>query len=230
MKYFIDCKFIEGKQDKRILGIKYSETKPIIDLISIALVASDGREYYAISKDFDIKAAWNNEWIRENILKPIWDELGFREKTTKEEFANFNCKVFKSLVNKYGKSNSQIAEEIKPFVYNHPHIDYIPHSGQKDSIEFYAYYADYDWVVFCQLFGRMIDLPKGFPMYCRDIKQILDEKQEKRNAYEEHTPGAFNPLNIKERNDYPKQDPKTEHHALYDARFDKELYQYLMNL
>lgn len=26
-----------------------------------------------------------------------------------------------------------------------------------------GYYADYDWVAFCQLFDRMIDLPKDFP-------------------------------------------------------------------
>ena len=40
------------------------------------------------------------------------------------------------------------------------------------SPEFWAYYADYDWVVLCQLFGRMIDLPKGWPMWCRDLKQL----------------------------------------------------------
>ncbi len=44
--------------------------------------------------------------------------------------------------------------------------------------EIYGYYADYDWVLLCSLFGRMIDLPKGFPMYCIDLKQIIDEKAE----------------------------------------------------
>jgi hypothetical protein len=39
--------------------------------------------------------------------------------------------------------------------------------------EFWAYYADYDWVVLCQLFGRMMDLPKSFPMFCRDVKQEM---------------------------------------------------------
>jgi hypothetical protein len=38
--------------------------------------------------------------------------------------------------------------------------------------EFWGYYADYDWVVFCQLFGAMVDLPKGWPMYCNDLKQL----------------------------------------------------------
>ena len=47
--------------------------------------------------------------------------------------------------------------------------DIIAFVGEKP--EFWAYYADYDWVALCQLYGRMIDLPKGWPMFCRDIKQ-----------------------------------------------------------
>lgn len=38
--------------------------------------------------------------------------------------------------------------------------------------EWWAYYADYDWVALCQLYGRMIDLPQGWPMYCLDLKQL----------------------------------------------------------
>jgi hypothetical protein len=40
--------------------------------------------------------------------------------------------------------------------------------------EFWGYYADYDWVVFCWLFGAMVDLPEDWPLYCRDIKQLCD--------------------------------------------------------
>lgn len=50
--------------------------------------------------------------------------------------------------------------------------DIVEFSGPKP--EFWAYYADYDWVVLCQLYGRMIDLPKGWPMFCRDVKQLCD--------------------------------------------------------
>lgn len=39
--------------------------------------------------------------------------------------------------------------------------------------EIWAYFADYDWVALCQLFGTMMDLPAGFPMYCLDIKQEM---------------------------------------------------------
>lgn len=41
--------------------------------------------------------------------------------------------------------------------------------------EFWAWYADYDWVALCQLYGTMMDLPDPFPMYCRDFKQWTDE-------------------------------------------------------
>lgn len=38
--------------------------------------------------------------------------------------------------------------------------------------EIWGWYADYDWVVICQLFGSMVDLPTGWPMFCRDAKQL----------------------------------------------------------
>jgi len=41
MQYYIDTEFLEGKQDKRILGFKYEETKHLIDLISIGIVSDD---------------------------------------------------------------------------------------------------------------------------------------------------------------------------------------------
>lgn len=71
--------------------------------------------------------------------------------------------------------------------------------------EFWAYYADYDWVVLCQLYGRMIDLPKGYPMFCRDIKQWCVE--------------LGNPK-------LPDQ-PEGEHDALADARWNKSAWEFL---
>ncbi len=56
--------------------------------------------------------------------------------------------------------------------------------------EIWAYYADYDWVALCQLFGTMMDLPKGWPMYCRDVKQLCvdvgDPKLPKQTGHEHH--------------------------------------------
>ncbi len=52
--------------------------------------------------------------------------------------------------------------------------DLIRFAGKKPEI--WAYYADYDWVALCQLFGTMMDLPKGWPMYCRNVKQLCDDR------------------------------------------------------
>src|SRR5689334_2024900 len=38
--------------------------------------------------------------------------------------------------------------------------DIIEFAGK--SPEFWAYYADYDWVALCQLYGTMMDLPAGW--------------------------------------------------------------------
>ena len=78
--------------------------------------------------------------------------------------------------------------------------------GGDEKPEFWGYFADYDWVVFAWLFGRMVDLPGHFPMYCRDFKQVMD---------------AYGIL----RDELP-QKPKNSHHALADAAWLRDSYQY----
>lgn len=74
-----------------------------------------------------------------------------------------------------------------------------------DKPEFWGYYADYDWVVFCWLMGTMMDLPRGWPMYCNDLKQL-----------------CFSLGNPK----LPKQS-KGEHNALDDALWNKRIHEWL---
>lgn len=60
--------------------------------------------------------------------------------------------------------------------------------------ELWGYFSDYDWVVFCQLFGKMIDLPKGFPMYCLDLKQEMCRRGLKREQLPAQTGTAHDAL------------------------------------
>lgn len=116
MRYWFDTEFIEDGKT--------------IDLLSIGIVAENGRTYYAESSDCDYSKA--SEWVVQNVFPHLRGN---------------------------GKPKLQVAEEIIAFV------------GEKP--EFWAYFADYDWVALCQLYGRMIDLPKGWPMFCLDLKQEL---------------------------------------------------------
>lgn len=59
------------------------------------------------------------------------------------------------------KLNQEIATDIKAFIGKDPHP------------EIWGYYADYDWVLFCWLFGTMCELPSHFPHFCMDIKQDM---------------------------------------------------------
>lgn len=267
MNYFIDTEFLEGTQRERFpISLFRKETKPTIDLISIGIVAEDGREYYAISKDFNLDEAWNRRdiktmtnlpgdtgtnkmkvyWIRENVLYPIFAELfqNHNPEIWAEEYGNLGNfrgwferngngkKRFKELLNIYGKTNEQIAEEIRIFVANRPdnktHKDILENEYLREQPKFYAYYADYDWVAFCWLFGKMMDLPNGFPMYCRDLKQDYDFFNE--NFIERKKQNAVGNIHksineLKNFKDYPKQE--NEHNALDDARWNKELYKFL---
>lgn len=103
------------------------------------------------------------------------------------------------------RPRKQIRHEILRFVGDIPENQ---HTGQKKRPEFWGYYADYDWVILCQLFGTMMDLPDGFPMYCRDIKQWCDE--------------LGNPQ-------LPSQE-KGLHHALADAEWNKMCWEFLRDL
>lgn len=108
------------------------------------------------------------------------------------------------------RASPWVRENVLPRLSGNPRAtrNYIARSikefaGEKP--QFWAYYADYDWVAMCQLFGTMMDLPKGWPMYCRDVKQLCDE--------------IGNP-------ELPKQS-STEHHALADAIWTKQAWEFL---
>lgn len=94
-------------------------------------------------------------------------------------------------------NRKQIADEILWFVSD-------------ESPEFWGYFADYDWVVLCQLFGRMVDLPKGFPMFCMDIKQWARQ------------------LGVDIKRAVPQ--PADTHNAIADAMWMRDAHAYLSDL
>ena len=92
------------------------------------------------------------------------DNVGYYAETTRarmlcaeNEWLSRN--VYPHLIGeKAVKYKTQMQDEIKAFVGPDP--------------EFWADYASYDWVALCQLFGTMMDLPAGWPMFCNDVQQF----------------------------------------------------------
>lgn len=73
--------------------------------------------------------------------------------------------------------------------------------------EFWADHAAYDWVALCQLYGRMIDIPAGWPWYCRDVRWLRDQIEDAVIALPQHT-GRL-------------------HHALDDAKHCRAIWEFL---
>lgn len=170
MRYFLDTEFIE------------SGNKNPIDLISIALLAEDGRQYYAICNEFYPDRA--TDWVVNNVLNILPPALIDNPivKRAKASAGIKNCwqpKTVKSLDDLTEKqqeevlrwkSRKEIAQDLISFIFGsdeRPSLD--AYLGKTP--EFWGEWAAYDWVVFCQIFGDMSQLPKGFPMFCNDIIQ-----------------------------------------------------------
>lgn len=90
------------------------------------------------------------------------------------------------LLNGYGARPEDIAAELIRFC--------------GDSPEIWGWYGAYDWVCLCQIFGTMMDLPRGWPFYIREAVQCM--------------PVGFI---LPER-------ATPEHHALWDARWQRDVW------
>lgn len=225
MNYFLDQEFLEGTQAIRIgkYPIGKLQTKPTIDLISIGLINENSKEYYAVCKEFNLREAWERTqlnvrtgkkeyWLRDNVLQKIYEELYKIE----PGFLIYSYSSLKYLINKYGKTKEEIKNEILQFI------------GEDTVPKFHGYFSDYDWVCFCWIFGKMIDLPNNFSYYCTDLKQMLDEKVIR--YYNCTNKDLLNEklYQIKNSINYPKN--LDNHNALSDARWNLQLFQFIQNL
>lgn len=233
LDYYYDTEFLEGK-----FG---TNGAPTIELISIGIVsARHGKaHYYAVSREFDTMEAWfRNDgtidnpayWIRENVLRPLFEDLCLLQMQYEyrqyDQFTEeFNRDNFIWLLETHGKTIHQIKTEIIAYLNPQSH----------DPIKLFGYYSAYDHVVFCWLFGKMIDLPSGMPMYTIDLKQELDrvanvflEKTIKAPIVSSdwHPKYALNHLKDEHAVPYPIQS-ENEHNALADAKWNKELHDYI---
>jgi hypothetical protein len=129
-RYFYDCEFIEDGRT--------------IDLVSIGVVDERGREFYAVSTEFNPDAAIG--WVRRNVLDklpspsdPAW------------------------------RSRGQLREDLYEFLVTPLR------EKRADKIELWAWFAAYDHVVLCQLWGAMPALPRAIPRFTKDLRQRWED-------------------------------------------------------
>lgn len=153
MNYFFDCEFND------------QGPKRPIELISIGIVAEDGRELYLENCEVDLEKL--SPWLKQNVV-PHLD--GRRV------------------------PHIEIGSHILNFMFDDP----------KPVI--WGYYVAYDWVLFCQLFDSMLDMPSMLPHHAMDLKQELVRLGRSKPAIK--VPGK-------------------KHHALADAKWNKLVWESL---
>ncbi len=187
MRYYYDCEFIEDGHT--------------IDLISIGMVAEDGREYYAVASDAPWDRIKEHDWLVRNVLP----SLPLTGKTSLDSYLKNHPNSFPrpgltfvdpDLTDSRVKPRQVIANEVRDFILATPEPS------------LWAWYGAYDHVVLCQLWGCMIDLPEGVPMWTNDLKQEAER--------------LGNPR-------VPEQ-AAGEHNALADARHNRAIARFLATL
>lgn len=165
---------------------EFLEDGTTIEPISIGMVAEDGREYYAVNRDMPWHRIVQHPWLRANVVP----HLPLRPDFPVLELDRTDPAV---------KPVPVIAAELVRFIA----------AGASDRAdnELWAYYAAYDHVMLCQLWGRMIDLPKCVPMFTHDLQQVA----------------AMLGVNLERL----AGKPEDEHNALADARWDARAWRAL---
>lgn len=144
MRYFYDCEFLEDGKT--------------IEPISIGIVAEDGRELYLVNRDAPWRRIKKNEWLMTNVVpklpQPHGDWILHMPKSWPIDFHNGAI-----------KPKAAIAEQVERFL--------LDDGLDARDMELWADYGAYDHVMLCQLFGPMIALPRGIPMFTNDFQQEL---------------------------------------------------------
>lgn len=120
-------------------------------LISIALVAESGEEFYAEFTDYDTEQI--SDWLDENVIKHLF--INSSQLTLEK-----NIKI---------KGNKiEIRQALSEWFKQFPQ--------EKNSIQIWADCYAWDWILFCALFGGAFSIPPNIHYMTMDLATFLFSK------------------------------------------------------
>lgn len=138
-------------------------------LISLGIVSDDGAEFYAEFTDYD--QAQLNDWLREHVMANLYLSKPF-ERT----------------------SNATSVKGDTKFILGHLQ-EWIDDQGK---VEIWSDCLAYDWMLFCELFGGALSIPKSIYYIPFDLCTLFKIKgidpDEKREEFAEMTGSKHNAL------------------------------------
>lgn len=124
--------------------------EPTMTLISLGLVNQRGDKFYAVNADWvrrkETDWSLSSAWLEENVVPHLFPVAATIPPV------EFVCGPLE-----------MIADKVRVWC----NLD-----QAFEGHEFWAYYADWDWVLFRRLFGSFDDMPMALPLLCLDLKQL----------------------------------------------------------
>jgi hypothetical protein len=161
-----------GEQMRAYFDTEFLEDGKTIEFISIGVVREDGKTFYSVTNNgVTLNRAMKHPWLRNNVLNSL--PLTFGSGNGWE----WN---FEHPDHKFVRSRDETRNELRKFLLDTPNL------------ELWSWFGAYDHVVLAQIFGTMMDLPNGIPMWTNDLRQELHRLGNPR--YPEQLEGAHNAL------------------------------------
>jgi len=185
---------------KIFLDTEFTGLHKLSTLISIGLVAEDGREFYAEFTDYDEMQL--NDWLQQNVINNlVLNDYDFVRDYKPEE------KIV--LV----KGDTELIAQALMSWFSH---------YKEDGVEIWGDCLAWDWVLFASIFGSAHDMPNHIFYLPMDLSTALRLCRQ--------DPDVNRELFVYESEDkVPTSDIGT-HNALYDARIQMEVYKKILNL
>jgi len=140
------------KSNRIFLDTEFIEDGTTIEPLSLALLTESGDCLYIVVTDTDRSKA--NQFVIDHVIPHLDTDPSVIIREDKLTYLRLQ--------------RSEVGSAVLSWVQS-----VIP-SGIP---EFWAYYGAYDWVLFCQLFGNMTDVPHEWPRYINDLKQHVTQLQ-----------------------------------------------------
>ena len=150
MRVFYDFEFLEHQVNYGHWPRRRSAWT--VEPLSIGVKVEDGREFYAVWRDAPWHLVRKHEWLMDNVV-PQLSRLAGDQRNHAPSSWLFNMAAPEV------KPGWQIANELGTFLQGIP------------DIELWGWYCAFDHVSLAWIWGKMMDLPEGVPMYTNDLKQ-----------------------------------------------------------
>lgn len=179
IRYFYDAEFIENGRTIDLVSIgviavpDWAINRAAALPMAERAAATGLRTYYAVNADVDLDNLKRYDWLVRNVLPHL--PITYRK----------DLEAYTAIPGKPGrlpdaikyvdldrtatvvKPKQVIANEVRDFIL-------APLEGNENDprIELWADYAAFDHVALAWLWGPMVDLPAGIPMYTNDLQQL----------------------------------------------------------